>query len=171
MEQEELIQQIITAYYKPLRRFFKNKKASSVTDYQHVEANLDAFKKIYHTFDDRLVSIWEDFQAYDERSEGINYPYIGVFVKYNLMDKLLKTNHDWQMLEQLKREKYVARHRDLLQSMMEDDQTEYDVEVDVVCGSVDFYKGDPRYGNSFPTKAENNRLINYYYEKIIAEVR
>lgn len=164
-----IVENIVEDYYSFLRQYFTQRAPRSKTDQQLVENNLDEFKKVWPHFK-HLPTIFDDFMTWDEAGKDIKYPYIGVFVKHGLLDKMVKKSFQYDTLDRIKIEKYVARNSDLLVAIMKEEGSDLNVEVDQALGSVEFYKGDPKYGESFFTKTDNHIFIKHYYNLIKNEI-
>lgn len=164
-----IVNSIIQDYYVFLRQYFTTRAPSSKTDYELVEENIDKFKKVWPHFK-HLPTIFDDFMTWDEAGKNIKYPYIGVFVKHGLLDKMLEKTFQYDALDKIKIEKYVAKNSDLLVAIMKEEGSDLNVEVDPVLNSVEFYKGDPKYGDSFFTKSDNHVFVKHYYNLIKNEI-
>lgn len=168
------VKEIISAYYKPLRIYFKDRKPASVTDEQHVLEHIDAFEKIKPYFEKYLYGVWENYYAYAEKKP--DYPYLGSFVGFHLIDEMLSNIHNYVLKEDISKQRFLLEYADLFETVAKEEGCKVLIQRDkgddgkTFAYAYNFIKGDPKFGDSYYTPKEEKELTQHYYNLIKDEI-
>lgn len=169
------VKEIITAYYKPLRKYFIGKKTPASTDVEHVENNIEIFSQLKPYFEKYLIGVWEQFFEYSNQF-GFKHPWVGVFIDQGLMSSMHKNIHNYILREDISKERFLLQYADLFEKLVVEEGYEVIIQRDkddkgkTFAYAYNFIKGDPKFGDSYYTAKKEKELTQHFYDLIKQEV-
>lgn len=153
---KEKAQQIANAYNKRMRHLFKGDMKYHSTDVETIMS--DEWSSMWtavEPFLDNCERVWMSMKCSDPKLEDVQFPSIGVFSRWGVLRKLYDGIGYYNEKDLKERIFLIWENKDMLGKYI--DLEGWSVNISAI--DVEFYKGDPKLGDSYPPTGKQKELI------------